>query len=99
MDNSEEYIRLAVNVLFKKDELQMNEFVRGVYHVLSKQAMHLCSWKFAVDRACGKQTIDMELLRKHSSFASVSELHLNALVSQDQEDWRRNLRERVLACA
>lgn len=68
--NHEEYMRLAANALIKKDELQMNEFKRGVYHVLSKQALNCCSWKFVVDRACGKQTIDMELLKKHSSFSS-----------------------------
>jgi hypothetical protein len=72
LSNHDEYVTLAANAMIKKDEIQMNEFKRGVYHVLSKQAMGLCSWKFAVDRACGKQTIDIELLKKHSSFSSVS---------------------------
>ena len=72
LENYMEYIRLAVNALLSKDDLQMAELKRGIYHVLSKQAIQSCSWKFAEERACGKQTIDIQILRQNTSFSSVS---------------------------
>lgn len=48
----------------------MNQFKKGVYHTLSKQCLEVCSWTFVETRACGKQTIDFDNLRKHTSFSS-----------------------------
>ena len=48
----------------------MNQFKRGIYHTLSKQCLEVCSWTFVETRACGKQTIDLDNLRKHTSFSS-----------------------------
>jgi hypothetical protein len=76
-----DYVRLAVNALLRKDDLQIAEVKRGIHHVLSKQAIESCSWKFAEERACGKQTIDVQILRQNTSFSSVSIYNINALQS------------------
>jgi hypothetical protein len=75
--NYEEYIRLAVVAFLTKDAVQMNEFKRGVYHVLSQHAMQSCSWRYAEARACGKQTIDIDLLRQHTDWECVSLTRVN----------------------
>lgn len=77
LTNYEEYITLATKALLSKDALQMENFKRGVYHVLSKTTMESCTWKYAEIRCCGKQTIDIDLLKKHSTVSSVSNFSLN----------------------
>jgi len=57
----------------------MEEFKKGVYHVLSLRAMHNCSYRYAEARACGMQQIDIDLLRKHTDWACVSYVNLTLL--------------------
>lgn len=68
LENYEEYIRLAVHAMLTKDEVQMSEFKRGIYHVVSMQAMTNCSWRYAEARCCGNQKIDIELLKAHTNW-------------------------------
>jgi hypothetical protein len=70
--NCDEYLRLAAKTLLTRDSLQMKHLLRGVYQSSSLQLMKCLNWNFAEERACGKQTIDIEYLWLHTSLDRVS---------------------------
>ena len=71
-ENLDEYIKMASLKLLHKADTQMKHFLSGVHYVLPKEGLQMLSWRNAEVRAMGIPTVDIDLLRRHTSYGVVS---------------------------
>eukprot|EP01125_Pyxidicula_operculata_P017974 TRINITY_DN635_c0_g1_i7.p1 TRINITY_DN635_c0_g1~~TRINITY_DN635_c0_g1_i7.p1 ORF type:complete len:2560 (+),score=862.47 TRINITY_DN635_c0_g1_i7:2323-10002(+) len=97
-DTRDEYISLAERARLNESKLQINEIRRGISDVIPIHLLNILTWNDLEWRVCGKPTIDIKLLKRHTHYSEVSPSspHIiyfwNVLNSASQEERRAFLR-------
>jgi len=97
-ENREEFINLAIKARLEESRLQANAIRKGIFDVVPPNLFNLLTWQDLQWRVCGKTTIDIQLLRRHTEYSSVqkNDPHIiyfwDVLESFTQEERRAFLR-------
>jgi other hect domain ubiquitin protein ligase E3 len=96
--NRDEYLELAEKARLHESALQLREIRRGLGEVLPLPLLELCTWQDLEWRVCGRPTIDIKLLKRHTTYSGIQanashiKFFWNVLKSFSQEDRRAFVR-------
>jgi len=68
--NAEEFIKLTVRMLLNRSSVQMAKVREGIEFVCGNKIPYVLSWRYAEERCVGKQTTDIEYLKRHTKYES-----------------------------
>eukprot|EP01083_Nonionella_stella_P076921 209798_1 len=71
----EEYAQLVFDARLHEHDRQIEAVRRGMAKVIPLQLLHLLSWHELELAVCGTQTIDIDLLRRHTEYAPSVDPH------------------------
>jgi len=97
-DNREEYIRLAERARICESKVQLMAIKKGLMDLIPGSLLNTLTWQDLEWRVCGKPTIDIKLLKRHTEYSGVSPNapHVNyfwqVLESLTQEERRAFIR-------
>eukprot|EP00455_Lapot_gusevi_P006094 TRINITY_DN125_c0_g1_i7.p1 TRINITY_DN125_c0_g1~~TRINITY_DN125_c0_g1_i7.p1 ORF type:complete len:540 (-),score=231.22 TRINITY_DN125_c0_g1_i7:115-1734(-) len=92
------YVRLVENVRLSEHRAQIEALRRGITKVLPVQVLNLLTWRELELLVCGRPTVDLDLLRRHTQYSGVTPdaPHIlyfwRVLQSFNQENRRRFIR-------
>eukprot|EP01125_Pyxidicula_operculata_P006688 TRINITY_DN229_c1_g1_i2.p1 TRINITY_DN229_c1_g1~~TRINITY_DN229_c1_g1_i2.p1 ORF type:complete len:4506 (-),score=1363.41 TRINITY_DN229_c1_g1_i2:44-12730(-) len=70
-ENRYRYIQLAENARLNESKLQVKEIRKGLNDVVPTHLLNILTWQDLERRVCGKPTIDIKLLRRHTEYIGV----------------------------
>mmetsp|Transcript_108148 Transcript_108148/g.149437 ORF Transcript_108148/g.149437 Transcript_108148/m.149437 type:complete len:179 (-) Transcript_108148:133-669(-) len=92
--NLDEYTRLALDMIFNEAKVQMDEIRKGVLEVTGELLFSILNIRVAKERSFGKETVDVELLKKHTRWhhkESFKEIFWPVLEGFNHEEMRKYL--------
>jgi hypothetical protein len=96
-ENFREYISLAIRAHLHKDALQMKHFLDGFHRILPVEVISTINWRYAEVRAMGERTIDVQVLKLHTTIANnitaeVQKWFWEVMEEMEEEDKRLYLK-------
>ena len=76
------YRRLAVQARLYESALQVSVIRQGLHSVIPQQALDLLSWQELELRVCGRPTVDLDVLKRHTVYSPSTYSLQSAIVQQ-----------------
>jgi len=71
-EQREVYCKLVQEARLREGERQISAFQRGLTSVIPQSVLRLCTWEDLSTWACGKEDVDVELLRRNTVVSGVA---------------------------
>jgi len=71
-ENRNEYITLAEKARLEESKIQLKAIKKGIFDIIPSSLLRILTWQDLQWRVCGRPTVDIQLLRRHTEYSGIN---------------------------